>query len=394
MPKVTIPDKHYVGMIVRTGSSIPLGFITPWGEDAAALKRIDTVDSWCKASRTGPLPTTVIENTPMLGFKMSGDIRRGMQGGQDKWRIVDPRGFELEITSTNLSMLLADTTLEKGEILDKCVWAREGGQNLLLTVESEEYIEAVKMTEIANSTAAWKDVKLGNTVVLQNGISGRYLGKMHIIQDHYRDQSKPQDNLIESPGKIVHVIVCPTTSTSYPAGLTREMHLISNPKLSSVQSGNEITVADAEVIANESLRDPTCGICRNGYKDVLLMAANPIKDLSWRFSIIDAAPSDPWNRGYRDSVCFARLKDGTIGSIRQSGSDRMITLLDEQALSTGIYDNVVEQNTSFRHGYYSRTSGPSWNVVTKKISPSDVVSYHHLKIEVDTKAGNTVWNLI
>jgi hypothetical protein len=318
-----------------------------------------------------------------------------MQGGQDKWRIVDPRGFELEITSSNLSMLLADTTLEKGEILDKCVWAREGGQNLLLTVESEEYIEAVRMTQISNSTASWKDVKLGNTITLQNGITGRYLGKMHIIQDHYRDQSKQIDNLVETPGKLVHVIICPKTDMTHPAGLTSEMHFIGSPKLSSVQSGNEINVAEAEVIANDALRDPTCGICRNGYRDVLLMAANPIKDLSWRFSIVDADPSDPWNRSYYDDICFARMKDGAIGSIRRSGSDNMITLLNEQALSNGIYDHVVSQAANTRHSYYyGRHNGPSWGAVTKEVDPADVVSYHHLRIELDTKAGNTVWNLI
>ena len=92
---VKIPEKHYVGMVKRQTEKIPLGFITPWGEDAAAKKRMDTVDSWAKQGYYGgkSLPAMVIENTPMAGFKMTTDIRSSSYGGVDKWRIEDPRLF-------------------------------------------------------------------------------------------------------------------------------------------------------------------------------------------------------------------------------------------------------------------------------------------------------------
>ena len=51
MSKVIIPEKHYVGMVVRNGSKIPLGFITPWGDDKAAQKRMKTVDDWASAGK-------------------------------------------------------------------------------------------------------------------------------------------------------------------------------------------------------------------------------------------------------------------------------------------------------------------------------------------------------
>lgn len=393
--KVTIPEKHYLGMVHREGHDCPLGFITPWGEDAAAKKRMKTVDDWCNSNRKGALPASVMENTPMLGFKMSGDIRRGMRGGQDKWRIVDPRGFELEITSENLSMLLADTTLEKGEILDQCVWAREGGQNLLLTTVSQEYIEAVKMTEIATSTASWKEAKLGYTVTLQNGIRGRYLGRMHMVMEKYRDESNERDNLIEAPGKLMHVILCPTTEHTYPAGVCREVHFIANPRLSSVEPGDEITVADAELEANDAIRDPKCYVVKNGYRDITLLAANAIKDLSWRLVLDDVDPdADPWDRTYREPEYLARLQDGALGYCRKSGSDHTIFLIREDDLAKGVYDHLMAPHvpSSSYSGYYGRNSGPRWQAVTRKIDPSDVVSYHRLRIELDTKAGNTVWN--
>lgn len=33
---IKIPAKHYVGMVNRQNEKIPLGFITPWGDDAGA----------------------------------------------------------------------------------------------------------------------------------------------------------------------------------------------------------------------------------------------------------------------------------------------------------------------------------------------------------------------
>lgn len=397
MSSVTIPNKHYVGMVVRSESKIPLGFITPWGEDKAAQKRMATVDSWCSNTRKGSLPTSVIENTPMLGFKMSGDIRRGMQGGQDKWRIEDPRGFELEITSGNLCMLLADTTLEKGEILDKCVWARQGGQNVLLTVESEEYLEAVKMTTIATSTASWKDVEVGYDIVLQNGLAGKYLGRMHAIQERSRDSSKQEDNVLESPGKLLHVILCPTTQHTYPVGSSREIHFISSPKLSSISGTTVITVAEAEIMANDAIQDPMCHVSHGGYRDLVVVAANTIKDLSWRLSLVDAdVDVDIWKRSYHDPVCVVRLKDGALGIPKHDHGHNThnMVLIREDALADGIYDNVTEQYHS-RHYYSSYVTQPiSWGSKTRPIDPADIVSVHHLKLELDTKAGNTVWNLI
>ena len=73
---VKIPAKHYVGMVKRDTEKLPLGFITPWGDDAAAVKRMATVDQWSKQGyRSTALEPLVIDNVPMSGFKMTTDIR-------------------------------------------------------------------------------------------------------------------------------------------------------------------------------------------------------------------------------------------------------------------------------------------------------------------------------
>ena len=396
MSKVIIPEKHYVGMVVRQGSKIPLGFITPWGEDKAAQKRMKTVDDWAGAGKQGSLPTTVIDNIPMLGFKMTSDIRRGQQGAQDKWRIEDPRGFELEITSTNLAMILADSTIEKGEILDQCVWAREGGQNLLLTTVSEEYIEAVRMTQIASSTASWKDVKIGNTVILQNGLEGQYLGKMHTIRKTYRSKDVEVQNNIEPSSSSYHVILKPTTDRAWPQGVCRELHFISSPKLSGISNTTEITAAEAEIIANENIVDPTCAIDSSGYgyRDVVLAAANPIKDGTWTISLVDAEDGvDVWQYRHYDNKYLVRIKDGRLGrpSADYQGK-HTITLIREDLLPTGVVNDVVERHTPNR-GYWGN-SAPSWVSKTVDVNRADVISAHKLSIRLETKAGNTIEHII
>ena len=72
---VIIPVKHYVGLIKRENSKLPLAFITPWGEDSAAKKRIDTVNTWAGNTRNWrghtQLESQIIENVPLIGLKIS-----------------------------------------------------------------------------------------------------------------------------------------------------------------------------------------------------------------------------------------------------------------------------------------------------------------------------------
>jgi hypothetical protein len=329
----------------------------------------------------------------MLGFKMSGDIRRNIQGGQDKWRIEDPRGFELEITSTNLSMLLADTTLEKGEILDKCVWARENGQNLLLTVESEEYVEAVRMTKIATSNASWTDVKIGNVIVLQNGITGRYLGRMHTLDIVRQSMESESSNMSD---KMLHFVLSDKTEHSYPKTITRELHLIASPKLSSIADHSEISMVEAEVLANEAISNEDCYVSCSGYRNVFLAAANPIKLDKCRFLLVDAddTSTDIWKSSYysTSSVYLVRMKDGILGLPHtDSNGHNTISPVREELFAQGLY-SIATKPAVRSHRHYGRSNVR--DTVYIKVDPADVVSIHRLRVETDTKTGNTVGNLV
>jgi hypothetical protein len=141
---IKIPEKHYVGLVKREGEDFPLAFITPWGKSKGALKRMSSVDDWChncpKAQQI--LGNACLINEPKRGFKLAENIRSTDFGG-DKWRLHDPRGFDLEITSRNLAQLLKSSTFENNQIMDQCIWARKGPVNFLLNTNSPEYQQAI-----------------------------------------------------------------------------------------------------------------------------------------------------------------------------------------------------------------------------------------------------------
>lgn len=58
----------------------------------------------------------------------------------DKWRVTDPRGFQLEITSDNLLFILSQSNTSGLEIDEACVWVRKGNSSVaLLPVSSDAY---------------------------------------------------------------------------------------------------------------------------------------------------------------------------------------------------------------------------------------------------------------
>lgn len=193
---IKFPSHHYVGFQSRpTQDNTPLGFMTPDGTDSAAKKRKESVDKWAQGygygKPTEAPPAVTYENKPMVGFKLSREVRRyaSFGNGNVKWRIEDPRGFELEISSANFAQILMLCTMEKGEIQDQLIWGRLGAENVLVPVDSDAYRAAQANTERAAKKASLKDLKLGDKVVMVNGDEGIFYGKFYLIYNSYSHQS-------------------------------------------------------------------------------------------------------------------------------------------------------------------------------------------------------------
>jgi hypothetical protein len=196
--QLNFPKTHYCGIVMNRSShggnrdNLPLGFITPYGEDSSAKKRMATVDAWVSSNcrYDDSVPTkTVIKNTPMGGFcLLDAVVRSSRYNTSVKFRIEDPRGFELEISAHNLMMIMRDSVIDKGEILDMCVWGRDGSENVLVPVSSPQYSVMEHNSARMSKSASLKDMNAGDTVVMHNGYEGRYIGKFHEIDYNYNSK--------------------------------------------------------------------------------------------------------------------------------------------------------------------------------------------------------------
>lgn len=181
---IKIPEKVYVGFQGRRSQDeVPLGFMTPYTTDAAGQKRRDSVDRWAKGyGHNKTFNSVIMENKPMVGFRIGRAIRRsgGWNGsGASYIRIEDPRGFELEITIENLAMCMNGNIIEDGEIMQSCVWGRDGNRNILLPINSDPYKDSVTTKVALENKLSLRDIKTGDKIKLLTGEEGIYLGSMY-----------------------------------------------------------------------------------------------------------------------------------------------------------------------------------------------------------------------
>jgi signal recognition particle subunit SEC65 len=180
MTNITIPKKLWA---IHHRSRKPLAYITyvPEKQDSAFKKRQETGRSWavgyCKKPEDQKYPGISFDNTPQKGFKILNHETR-YSTSNVVWRVLDPRGFELEIYSGNMSQLVSNSTINQGVIQGECVWGRESGKNVLIAKGSKEYKEALgNLKKQKVPRVPMKSIKPGMTVTLRDGTKGVYYGK-------------------------------------------------------------------------------------------------------------------------------------------------------------------------------------------------------------------------
>lgn len=137
-----IYNKLYVGFqknrYNNTDEQRMLGFATYIEDNAAFQKRKETVDRWSDKT----ISPVIIENLPMEGFKVV-DTANRYSTSNKLFRILDPRGFELEISTANMFDIIKKYTIVKGTIAEPMVWGRDSG-NYLISGNSQEYKDHLK----------------------------------------------------------------------------------------------------------------------------------------------------------------------------------------------------------------------------------------------------------
>lgn len=286
-----IYSKLYVGCKPRGKNKVPLGFATPYEENAAGLKRQATVQGWvghstydCETRKQVEFAPDlrVVDNVARAGFKITDDVKRVYWGGGNVvWRLEDPLGWEIEIQSSNLMALIQVVGISAGGVIDgECIIARDGAHNVLLPVSSQEYKDAIKAAEGAKAPGKipMKDRIIGRTYRLQDGTYGTYLGKHWVSsQDYGNDGYHTASNLlIEKDGSrfsveaqvssrlfssiseqyeglyVPEVVMYPGSSYSYKKHSGQVKYYKSAPLIAELDQAEAITLEAAIELANKT----------------------------------------------------------------------------------------------------------------------------------------------
>lgn len=271
---IKIPSDHYVGFQKRQGDDVPLAFMTIDGTDKAAEKRKATVDAWAKGntwqahSKQATLTPKSLVNKPLSGFKMGRNISygSGWDSRHDKWRLEDPRGFQLEISSGNLQQIMQLCTIEKGEILEQCIWGRLGQENILIPISSPVYTTAAANTERLNSKATIRDAKPGYHLVFKNGDEATYFGKMFAFgfatKERYTDANGHEQYRQNKPGNFKTFNEKPihTYGLLDKDGKITRIVMRDSLTLSEIRVADELTQSDACVEINKVIAKQGTGV--------------------------------------------------------------------------------------------------------------------------------------
>lgn len=164
-----------------------LAFMTPFEETKAFEKRAKTALDWGKQYNYYTPTQRVVDNVAREGFRITDDIKRTYWGGGNVvWRVRDPAGWEVEIQSQNLMMLINTVGIDAGGLIPgQCVWARDGAVNVLLPVDTEEYRSSIQNAETYQKTRPTVKGKkiVGAKYKLLNGEEVVYLGKVYAARN-------------------------------------------------------------------------------------------------------------------------------------------------------------------------------------------------------------------
>jgi hypothetical protein len=224
---LNIAKTIYAAWNLPSKYDLPEAEVIPLGNSTNEKRKLENITKKNTA-------VTEHDNVPLPGFTLYTSNRKNWGSLDQTWLVIDPRGFLVRITNENLESILHVTGITEGLIQEKCVWARDNTATKmsLIPVSSPKYIEAVENTELIEGRVDLKDVQIGDTVLLQNKLTGIYMGVASLYgpMSHYRKtENKPQSflrrQIIEvEPGKYHYQadlkILKVVDSTSTP--MTRE----------------------------------------------------------------------------------------------------------------------------------------------------------------------------
>ena len=130
----------YARKTKEEGKDKDLAYMTHTDKTKAFEKRQNTGRGWAEGYQGSKdnYEEYTVANTPLSGFTIAECVSR-YKTANKLFRIRDPRGFVVEIPSANLLELLLVSQVNKGVVMEPCIWGRDGSNHYLLPVSDEEY---------------------------------------------------------------------------------------------------------------------------------------------------------------------------------------------------------------------------------------------------------------
>lgn len=120
----------------------------------------------------------IYENKPTVGFYIGDSVERWSTSNK-LFRVTDPRGFTVEVSTGNISTLLHHCSVINGVVQEECLWGRDGSNHVLLPVNSKPYLETLKKMDQLENVIPFKDLKPGDWVrMFEDGREYCYMGRI------------------------------------------------------------------------------------------------------------------------------------------------------------------------------------------------------------------------
>lgn len=133
---ISLAKQIYVALKEVDGP-VPHGRVVLNTGDWRFKQGMKLADDWALPDRNRVwLDSVMLENEPISGFKIwiaNDQQAAGKSMTNAVAMIIDPRGFEVEISFAGLSELLRSTVVYRGDILGSCVWSAKDNDVCLMS---------------------------------------------------------------------------------------------------------------------------------------------------------------------------------------------------------------------------------------------------------------------
>lgn len=185
--QLLIPEKLKLGFQTRNDTYTgKLAFVVYY-DKKGVLRKETSWNTW-RDSKIDPVD---FDNTPTEGFVLNkgvGGARQsyGWNARNEYIRVYDPRGFEFEISLPNLLFILRECNCNKGKGLEgKFVYAWDKNTLVLLPVNSQEYKQSMRFTDLQDKNISAKDFVPGAVYETRKQEVLIYIGRYAQLQSIY-----------------------------------------------------------------------------------------------------------------------------------------------------------------------------------------------------------------